>query len=896
MVYLLGKNAMVKQYEVFVSSKMLELKPERDLLLRVDSSHYAKSELDLRPWVFEANDGAPASNKSIRDTYLKALERSVLYVGIFWNQYGEWTIDEFERATEWNIDRHIYIKNVESEKRDNRLTEFLEKQSVVQSGVTAKYFRTLDDLRIGVENSINTWIQERTVWNLGSNRGILSYNPDDLVERSRNFIGREQLFTQITGTLDSGVHVLLHGFSGSGKTALAAEVAAKCIQDTNEPVLWLRAGDQAADDLFHAIARTLNMYEQIAQELGSAKLQAVRRALTSHRVRLLVLDDAWNAEAIVSVLNALPQRTSLLVTSRNRIPLLHLINIGKLNRIEALKLLSFYGDSNWESDIYADNLCSRLEDNAFALRIAGMTLSVEQQTPMELLKRITESPHRLKIPLEFARDGQQSIADLIEASLSFLYMSGPQGRQAFRVFLEFGALFSPSFTPKLLKLYTSENFEGETNIEACLAELQNRGLTEYVKPLENTSDFYRIADLAYAFSKSQVTEAQYQKMLDACLVFTRLHSEPSTHNFAIINAELNNLLGAATYAMDVKRYKEVKEFAELLYSNSGFLELQGYYTEAEKLIGKTLEIAELEKNTEKKWTILNDLGNILYRLGELDRARDYYQHILNEADVAGSREVKSTGLGGLGNIYFRLGKYQEAEKHLSRAIAIRTKDIETETSSTNWHTLRELYGYLGNLATVRIYLGGEQQAVPIYEEAIAFAQLIGDKKQEATLLNKFGNLYVKLEQREKASKYFSDSLSLGQEIGDQSLIAYDLHGIGNICLDLGDYQKSLEYLERSFHIANQIRDKALRGIILVDLGYVFRGLGQYEVALKHFHDGLTSASEMDDKELESKLLGGLGTVYRDIQQYELAITYLQKSLELARQNSDLRRKVQHWVI
>ena len=67
--------------------------------------------VQFKPWVFEKD--APASNKTIREIYLDALKNSGLYIGLFGNEYDEYTIDEFDKVTEWNIPRHIYIKDVD---------------------------------------------------------------------------------------------------------------------------------------------------------------------------------------------------------------------------------------------------------------------------------------------------------------------------------------------------------------------------------------------------------------------------------------------------------------------------------------------------------------------------------------------------------------------------------------------------------------------------------------------------------------------------------------------------------------------------------------------------------------------------------------------------------------
>src|SRR5688500_10760818 len=114
---------MAKKLKVFVSSKMQEMAEERKVLANL-LPELSDSAIQLETWVFEAN--AHASSKSIRQVFLDALEQSGLYIGIFWNGYGEWTIDEFERAGERGIPRHVYVKNLEPEKRDPRLKKFLE--------------------------------------------------------------------------------------------------------------------------------------------------------------------------------------------------------------------------------------------------------------------------------------------------------------------------------------------------------------------------------------------------------------------------------------------------------------------------------------------------------------------------------------------------------------------------------------------------------------------------------------------------------------------------------------------------------------------------------------------------------------------------------------------------
>ena len=102
---------MASEIRVFISSKMVELLAERQVLHELLPT-LGGDLVRLRAWVFE--DDAPAANRPIREVYLDALKHSDLYLGLFWNDYGDWTIDEFHHATKWSIDRHIYVKNVDT--------------------------------------------------------------------------------------------------------------------------------------------------------------------------------------------------------------------------------------------------------------------------------------------------------------------------------------------------------------------------------------------------------------------------------------------------------------------------------------------------------------------------------------------------------------------------------------------------------------------------------------------------------------------------------------------------------------------------------------------------------------------------------------------------------------
>src|SRR5262249_17479747 len=142
---------------------------------------------------------------------------------------------------EWGIDRLIFIKDVEADKRDSELKEFLDKHSDVLTGLTDNRFTSTDELCERIQFSIERWI-ERQFGSRGSASAVPVTSPDDIPRRPRKFIGRDALKAEAVYKLENDGLLLLQGFGGAGKTALAAEVMAERMARGQTPALWLEAG------------------------------------------------------------------------------------------------------------------------------------------------------------------------------------------------------------------------------------------------------------------------------------------------------------------------------------------------------------------------------------------------------------------------------------------------------------------------------------------------------------------------------------------------------------------------------------------------------------------------------------------------------------------------------
>ncbi|MBE0690594.1 MAG: DUF4062 domain-containing protein, partial [Anaerolineae bacterium] len=642
---------MATEQRIFISSKMQELASERSAIDELLPT-LGQDIFRLSPWRFEGD--APASDKSIREVYLEALQNSALYIGLFWNEFGEWTVDEFERATEWGIERHIYVKNVDSERRDPRLQAFLDKHSDVRFGITPRWFTTVDDLRAQVRKSLEKWLLDRQIAYHSAISAVYAHTPDDIPEQPKKLIGRADLIEDINALLGEGERVLLHGFGGMGKTALAAVAAANFIASGKREALWVKAGASDADPLFEALARALDAQQAIAGVTGDARVQALRRVFAEVNA-LIVLDDVWNGNALARVVKALPRNLPLLVTSRFRFPLDEIVEVGELRTDEALDLLGLHvRRRDFSGDPEAQALCELLGNHAFALEIASKTLKVYDLTPGELLKRIKETPHDLTMPANFGEIGRTGIKSLLDTSVSAL------DKTLYDVFLNMGGMFEPSASPDLMARVMRQPLDETT---AALIELEVRGLVNFRRLA--AVDYYRLHDLAYSYARTMYLNRGlgYDQVIDAC----RSYSADHTDDLDALDVEQSNILEAAEAAHQIGRDDWFVDIIRALTVDGIYFAARGHTAVSLRLLNEAIDVARGRGELETAHYLLSKLGNAYADfVGDYDSALKAYEDALDLARTLGNSVREVVLLAVVGKVLFEQ-KTGEADDYYRRA-------------------------------------------------------------------------------------------------------------------------------------------------------------------------------------------------------------------------------------
>jgi tetratricopeptide (TPR) repeat protein len=772
---------MTRTLKVFISSKMVELRDERKALEKLLPT-LGDDTIQLSPWVFETD--APASGKSIRSVYLDALDQSDLYIGIFWNEFGEWTVDEFYRAGEQGITRHIYVKNLTPEQRDPRLIDFLKKQSDVRFGVTPRWFQTVDDLLIQVSKSVRQWLLEQQTAHHSATSAILIQSPDDIPDLPRNLIGRDDLIAEVSELLDDNERVLLRGFGGTGKTALAATLAADRLEAGKGSVIWVRAGAADADAIFEAIGRALGEQQAIASTEGDERVAAIRHLL-SDRQAILVLDDAWNGQALAQVVKAIPRRLPLLVTSRQRFPLDEIVEVGELKPADALRLLEYHvRRRDLGSDPQAAQLCGILGHHAFALEIAGRMMKVHDLSPAELVQRIQDTPHDLNMPAGYGELGRTGIKALMDTSVDAL------SQDLHDVFLTMGGMFEPSASPELVARVMRRSPD---KVGDDLEGLEARGLVR--QQTLNEITYYRLHDLAYSYARNMFINKglSQQPVIDACRDFTQAHIE----DLDALDVEQSNILEAAEAAHETGHDEILVEIITMLSVDGPFFEARGHTSKTIQLLRTAIDAALQAQDIETAHYLLGKLGNTYTDFtGDLDLAWEAYQHSLELARQMGNTRREAMLLTVLGKVRV-LQKMTDSDDYYAQAeqIARRSQDdfalcfvlhhrgfqLMTK-ASPDYATARDLsdeavaiaarlphheilFSSLLNRGGCEMELGLLEEALKTHQQAYQMAKAQRNHPWMAIALHAIGEDYHHLNNRTEAQRYLDQALLLWKKSG-----------------------------------------------------------------------------------------------------------------------------------
>ena len=602
-------------------------------------------------------------------------------------------------------------------------------------------------------------------------QGTLFHPGDTVPGRAAELIGRAAVLEKLGAEVKQKPTVL-HGFGGVGKTALAAEFAAHTLENGPDKgsVLWLHAGRSSEAELLDAARQALGVSGGDPKELTTAL----------SRTALLIVDNVWNVQAVGSLCTALPEGLPVLATSRQRPPGFSRVELGGLEREDARKLLDATAEATLP-EASADELCHVLSDHPFALRLAGTQLR-GGATPQNVLARLAGAPHTLHAPKSWRDEERESISALLAASLETLTDA------AYDAFLAVGALGSSAVTPDFLALCLRRTPD-ET--ETALSELQTQALAE--RRTQPGSDVvrYLLHDLSYSFARHNGT-LRAGSVLRACQTFV----SENIHTFELLGAEMPNLVGALETARDQGQREVLVEVMAQLVIGDAYFSARGHSPRSLKLLEVALAWAKELGMLERAHYLAGRLGDTYRNLyHQYDKALAAYQEGARLARLIRnpSREATLTSLCGIARHHLGQSSNQDFERayqiarqandNLVIGVILQHRSY-TAWSKKNWEAMERFsretvelatklnqiartdqadhisFYALLNLGEAKRKLGHFEEAVALRFQALDLAASRDNQLWQAYALHELGEMYMDIEQLQKAEGYLQEALTL----------------------------------------------------------------------------------------------------------------------------------------
>jgi tetratricopeptide (TPR) repeat protein len=203
------------------------------------------------------------------------------------------------------------------------------------------------------------------------------------------------------------------------------------------------------------------------------------------------------------------------------------------------------------------------------------------------------------------------------------------------------------------------------------------------------------------------------------------------------------------------------------------------------------KVESLTNRREDLMYIYNQIGIILYSMGNSNDALLYYSRSLSLAKDLGNTAAQATLLNNIAGIYKNKGELDKALSYYEESLSLETNEKDKATT-------------YNNIATIYGKKGGYQKAIEYYQKAIEIDEKYGDYHSVSAVKLNLGETYRKMKDYENAEKYLSEGLESIKKVGDKFWEAYGYVYLAWLYKDKEDKKTAREYFTRAYNLFKSI--------------------------------------------------------------------------------------------
>lgn len=292
---------------------------------------------------------------------------------------------------------------------------------------------------------------------------------------------------------------------------------------------------------------------------------------------------------------------------------------------------------------------------------------------------------------------------------------------------------------------------------------------------------------------------------------------------------------------------------------------------------KALELANTIGDAMGKATILNNMGFLYKRQGDIVKALELYEASLQIRQQEKDTNGIALALNNIARIYDSQGESDQAIKFYKRAIELheQMKDKQGIARSLN------------NIAIVYENNNNPLLALKNYRKSLSLYKAIGDIEGQGRGNNNIGLLHRKNNQIDSALLYYHRSLLLFEQTNQQIDIALCMNNLSEIDMIQGNLAAALQKSQKSLEIALKIGEPNQLKYSSIRLKEIYEKLGKYKEALEMYELSIQMRDSLKNEATQKATI-------RQQTKYEFEkaqlIAQQQKNEELRIQKETLERR------
>ncbi len=200
----------------------------------------------------------------------------------------------------------------------------------------------------------------------------------------------------------------------------------------------------------------------------------------------------------------------------------------------------------------------------------------------------------------------------------------------------------------------------------------------------------------------------------------------------------------------------------------------------------------LSKNKDQsiRPVLLNNLGQVYVRYGDLGRANIYFKKAFGCFESMGDSSGMAHVLGNIAAAYRQSKDWDKAVDHCYRGLKI------FEGLGDDLGVARAT----GSLGRIYADMGEQDLATKYFDKSLNDFRKLGDKKSVAWILDRLGQINSEAKNWDEALKYYNKSITAFEELGQDPSMGTVMSNLGRMYLEKGDAATAIDQLEKAIKL------------------------------------------------------------------------------------------------